>query len=189
MRRGSTRGRGRCGRTGSGYAAGSGYYTNGRPYSPEDLSAAPPTEGPLAIVADESQGRLFIDTEPGTAQVFVDGIPVGAVAGFRGVGMLLTEGLRHVELRSPGYESAVFDITIASNQPAVHRGDLMRAGTAAGPAAPVIRRGSRHVLRDSGLLPRQPAAARAIVAAWLRHQAVANDQLVVQAFRPASRRT
>jgi len=145
---------------GYGYAAGSGYYTNGRPYSPEDLSAAPPNEGPLAIVADESQGRLFIDTEPGTAQVFVDGIPVGAVAGFRGVGMLLTEGLRHVELRSPGYESAVFDITIAPNQPAVHRGDLMPARTAAGPAAPVIRRGSNtlYVIPGCYLGNRPPRA-------------------------------
>jgi hypothetical protein len=119
-----------------------GYSTNGPAYSAADQSAAPANEGPLAIVAEESQGRLFIDTEPGTAQVVVDGIPVGAVASFRGVGMLLTEGVRHVELHSPGYESAVFDVTIASNQPAVHRGDLMPARTAAGPAAPVIRRGS-----------------------------------------------
>jgi len=121
---------------------GYGYYTNGLPYSAEDLSAAPANEGALAIVADESRGRLFIDTEPGTAQVFVDGIPVAAVADFRGVGMLLTEGYRHVELRSPGYESAVFDIAIASNQPAVYRGDLTPVRTAAGPVAPVIRRGS-----------------------------------------------
>jgi hypothetical protein len=56
--------------------------------------------------------------------------------------MLLTGGLRHVELRSQGYESAVFDITIASNQPAVYRGDLTPVRTAAGTAAPVIRRGS-----------------------------------------------
>jgi hypothetical protein len=124
------------------YRSGYGYYTNGLPYSAEDLSAAAANEGPLAIVADESQGRLFIDTEPGTARVFVDGIPVGAVADFRGVGMLLTGGLRHVELRSQGYESAVFDITIASNQPAVYRGDLTPVRTAAGTAAPVIRRGS-----------------------------------------------
>jgi hypothetical protein len=126
------------------YRPGYGYGspTSGFPYSSEDLIAAPANEGPLAIVAEESQGRLFIDTEPGTAQVFVDGILVGPVAGFRGVGMRLTEGQRHVELRSPGYESAVFDITIASNKPAVYRGDLTPVRTAAGPAAPVIRRGS-----------------------------------------------
>ncbi len=132
------------------YRYGSGYYTNGLPYSPEALSAAPANEGPLAIVADESLGRLFVDTEPGTAEVFVDGTPVGAVAAFRGVGMLLTEGFRHVEVRSPGYESAVFDITIASNQPAVYRGDLTPARTAAGPAAPVIRRGSATLYVISG---------------------------------------
>jgi hypothetical protein len=142
------------------YGNGYGYYTNGLPYSVEDLSAAPANEGPLAIVADESRGRLFIDTEPGTAQVFVDGIPVAAVADFRGVGMLLTEGYRHVELRSPGYESAVFDITIASNQPAVYRGDLTPVRTAAGPVAPVIRRGSNtlYVIPGCYLGNRPPRA-------------------------------
>lgn len=124
------------------YGYGSGYSTNGLPYSAEAVSAAPANEGPVAIVADEPQGRLFIDTEPGTALVFVDGTPVAAVVDVRGVGLLLTEGLRHVELRSPGYESAVFDIAIASNRPAVYRGDLTPVRTAAGPAAPVIRRGS-----------------------------------------------
>jgi hypothetical protein len=142
------------------YGNGYGYYTNGLPYSAEDLSAAPANEGPLAIVADEARGRLFIDTEPGTAQVFVDGIPVAAVADFRGVGMLLTEGYRHVELRSPGYESAVFDITIASNQPAVYRGDLTPVRTAAGPVAPVIRRGSNtlYVIPGCYLGNRPPRA-------------------------------
>jgi hypothetical protein len=125
-----------------GYGSGYGSNTNGLPYSAEALNAAPANDGPLAIIADEPQGRLFIDTEPGTALVFVDGIPVAAVANLRGVGMLLTEGLRHVELRSPGYESAAFDIAIASNRPAVYRGDLTPVRTAAGPAAPVIRRGS-----------------------------------------------
>ena len=168
-----------------GYGYGSGYSTNGLPYSVEELSAAPVNEGPLAIVADEPQGRLFIDTEPGTAQVYVDGTPIGAVAGFRGVGMLLTEGLRHVELRSPGYDSVVFDIAVESNRPAVYRGDLTPARTAAGrPVGPGDSSGFRHVLRDSGLLPRQPAAAGCVGAARLRHRESKDDQ-VVQASRPA----
>jgi hypothetical protein len=126
------------------YAYGYGYGYGAAPlYTLENVNTgAPSAEAPFAPGVVESVGRLFIDTEPGTAQVFVDGIAVGAVADFRGVGILLTEGSRHVELRSPGYESAVFDVTIASSQPAVHRGDLMPVRTAAGPAAPVIRRGS-----------------------------------------------
>jgi hypothetical protein len=39
----------------------------------------------------------------------------------------------------------VFDITIASNQPAVFRGDLTPVRTAAGPVGPVIRRGSNTI--------------------------------------------
>ena len=87
-------------------------------------------------------GRLFIDTEPATTQVFVDGIAVGIVADFRGVGMLLTEGLRHVELRAPGYESASFDTNILSGEPAVHHGDLTAVRPVTGPSAAPIRSGS-----------------------------------------------
>jgi hypothetical protein len=128
-----------------GYGYGYGYYGYGAPiYTPDNVNvgAVPYPEAASAPAVTESPGRLFIDMEPGTAQVFIDGSAAGIVADFRGVGMLLTEGLRHVELRAPGYESAVFDITIASNQPAVYRGDLMPVRTAAGPAPAPIRRGS-----------------------------------------------
>ena len=73
---------------------------------------------------------------------FLDDRYCGAVANFRGVGVLLTEGVRHVEVRAPGYESATFDINVRSSQRAVYRGDLKPVQTAAGPAAPAIRRGS-----------------------------------------------
>jgi hypothetical protein len=126
------------------YAYGYGYGSGAAPlYTLENANtAAPSAEAAFAPGVAESVGRLFIDTEPATAQVFVDGIPVGAVADFRGVGVLLTEGLRRVELRAPGYEIAAFDINIVSGQAAVHRGDLTPVRTAAGPVAPPIRRGS-----------------------------------------------
>ena len=104
---------------------------------------APGFEAQAGVVAaNESLGRLFLDVDPPTAQVFVDGIPTGTVADFRGVGMLLTVGPRRVELRSPGYESTTFDINIVTNQPAVYRGDLTPLRRAAEPAAPAPRRGS-----------------------------------------------
>jgi hypothetical protein len=129
-----------------GYGYGYGYYGyGGAPiYSPDNVNVgpAPYAEASFAPAPVESTGRLFIDTEPGTAQVLVDGIPVGIVADFRGDGMLLTEGLRRVELRAPGYESASFDIDILSSQPAVYRGDLTQVRPATAPAASPGRRGS-----------------------------------------------
>jgi PEGA domain len=113
------------------------------PFSADDLSAgAANVVAPFAPAGAESVGRLFIDTEPSSAQIFVDGIPVGAVADFRGVGVLLTEGVRRVEVRAPGYETAAFDINILAQQSAVYRGDLALLRPVAGPVVPAARRGS-----------------------------------------------
>jgi len=129
-----------------GYGYGYGIYGYGDAplYSPDNVNVGEmpyPDVAPAPAFA-ESQGRLFIDTEPGMAQVFVDGIAVGNVSDFHGVGMLLTEGLRHVELRAPGYESTRFDINIFSSQPSVYRGDLKAVRQLTGPVAAPVRRGS-----------------------------------------------
>jgi len=128
-----------------GFGYGYGYYGyGGAPiYTPDDVNggAVPYPEAEPSEVT-ESLGRLFIDTEPGTAQVFVDGSAVGTVADFRGVGMLLPEGVRHVDLRAPGYEGSTFDIDVFSSEPAVHRGDLTPVRASAGPAAAPSRRTS-----------------------------------------------
>jgi hypothetical protein len=132
---------------GFGYGYGYGYSSYGDAgapiYTPDDVNAGavPYPEAEPSDVT-ESLGRLFIDAEPGTAQVFVDGSAVGTVADFRGVGMLLPEGVRHVDLRAPGYEGSSFDIDIFSSEPAVHRGDLTPVRSAAGRATGPIRRGS-----------------------------------------------
>jgi len=127
-----------------GYGYGYGYYgyADAPTYTPDDVNGAVPyPEAAIASDATESLGRLFIDTEPGTTQVFVDGSAVGTVADFRGAGMVLPEGVRHVELRAPGYESSNFDIDILSSHPAVYRNDLTPVRRPAGPAAAPIRRG------------------------------------------------
>jgi hypothetical protein len=129
-----------------GYGYGYGYsgYAGAPIYAPDDVNvgAAPYPEAATDPDVTESLGRLFIDTEPGTTQVFVDGSAVGTVADFQGVGMLLPEGVRHVELRAPGYEGSNFDVDILSTEPAVHRGDLRPVRRSAGPAAAPTRRGS-----------------------------------------------
>jgi hypothetical protein len=122
-------------------------YGYGSPYSTDDLSVGAPSvdesniDSPFATAPDESLGRLFFDTEPLSAQIIVDGIPAGTVADYRGVGMLLTEGVRQVELRAPGFQTATFDVDIMSQQPAVHRGDLTPLRRTA-EAAAAVKRGS-----------------------------------------------
>ena len=118
-----------------------GYSGNGLPYSADDLNAgATNVDAPFAVA--EPLGRLFIDTEPSTALIFIDGIPAGRVADFRGVGIQMAEGVRRVELRAPGYEGAGFDVNILSQQPAVYRGDLAPLRPVSGPVMPAARRGS-----------------------------------------------
>jgi PEGA domain-containing protein len=146
---------------GYGYAYGYYGYAAAPIYGPNDVNVGvvPYREAATAPDSTESLGRLFIDTEPGTAQVVVDGRAVGSVADFRGVGMLLPEGVRHVDLRAPGYEDANFDIDILSSQPAVYRGDLTAVRRATGPAAAPIRRGSDtfYVIPDCYLGNRPPS--------------------------------
>jgi len=102
---------------------------------------SPEAQRPAAIVV-ETLGRLFLNVEPATAQVLVDGIVAGTVADFRGTGLLLPVGLRRVELRAPGFEGATFDINIVVGQPARYRGDLPAVRRIfIEPAAPTTRRG------------------------------------------------
>jgi hypothetical protein len=123
-----------------GYGSGWPYYATGN-YP----VGGPNLEAQTAVADVESLGRLFLDVDPPVAQVVVDGVAAGTVADFRGVGVLLTAGPRHVELRSPGYESTTFDINIVTNQPAVYRGGLTPLRKVAEAGAPALRRGSDTV--------------------------------------------
>jgi len=154
---------------GNGYYGYRGYYPGyfgyggyGLPYSTDDLSAGAPVvdesivDSPFATAPEESLGRLFVDTEPSSAQILVDGIPAGTVADYRGVGMLLTEGVRQVELRAPGYETATFDVTIMSQQPAMHRGDLTPLRRTAESVAAVKRGSDKFYLIPGCYLGNRP---------------------------------
>lgn len=72
------------------------------------------------------KGGLRLETQPGSAQVFVDGYYVGIVEdyGLRGQVLELTAGSHHIELRAPGYALLPFDVHITANQTSRFRGDL-----------------------------------------------------------------
>jgi hypothetical protein len=85
--------------------------------------AGSPQAGPLRTFA---KGGLRFETEPGTAQIYVDGYYMGIVEdyGLRGRILELAAGSHHIELRAPGYTVLAFDISIMPNQTSRFRGDL-----------------------------------------------------------------
>jgi hypothetical protein len=100
---------------GYGYGGSDPYY----PPSVGDLRQP----GPVRAFA---MGGLRLETEPRTAQVYVDGFYSGVVEdyGLQGRILELPAGSHHIELRAPGYALLPFDVNIIPNQTSRFRGDL-----------------------------------------------------------------
>jgi hypothetical protein len=101
-----------------------GYGYGGPEYGPDYYSQGASRQGiPLRAFAE---GGLRLETEPGSAQVYVDGYYAGLVEdyGLRGRILQLQAGSRHIELRAPGYALLAFDVNIIPNQTSRFRGDL-----------------------------------------------------------------
>ena len=98
----------------------SGGYLTG-PDSPYMVGAPPMPQGPRL-----QRGYLRFDTQPGTAQVLVDGFYKGIVDdfGMRGRPLELSVGSHHIELRASEYAPLSFDVDIVPNEVSRYRGDL-----------------------------------------------------------------
>jgi hypothetical protein len=115
------------------------YYSPYGAYSMPDGSGnlfhkVPPEKVPGTFSA---KGALRLESSPGSAQVFVDGLYVGVVEdfGLSGRALDLDEGAHRVELRAAGYAVVNVDVRIAARQTTRYRGDLQRLSPA--PAASV----------------------------------------------------
>jgi len=88
---------------------------------------------PPAPMATAPNGYLDLQTQPGAAQVYIDGYYMGSVNDFRRIipGHSLEAGAHRVELRAPGYETQAFDVMIAPNKTVTYRGDLEAKASAA----------------------------------------------------------
>jgi hypothetical protein len=77
-----------------------------------------PVSEPTWIEPVEPTGSLFLDVQPGNAQVFVDGYYVGTPDDLAlGPGALALEpGPHRIELSASGYERVSFDVRIAVDQ-------------------------------------------------------------------------
>jgi len=75
----------------------------------------------------DDAGSLRLQVTPKDAQVYVDGYYTGLVDDFDGrfQHLNLSPQLHHVEIRAPGYQPLVFDVTIQSHHKTDYRGALV----------------------------------------------------------------
>jgi PEGA domain len=107
---------------------------------PQALAPAAPAPPPAEVAPVERRpatGRLVLDVQPGSAQVFVDGYYVGTpddLNASRGE-LALEPGPHSISLDAPGYEAVSFNVKVAPEQPVVYRRALTSIAPIAPPAA------------------------------------------------------
>jgi hypothetical protein len=109
------------------------------------------TEPPAAPRNGErdASGRLELDVEPRTAQVYVDGFYVGTVDDVWPTGVTLAAGRHRVDVRAPGYEMLTIPVDIAARaggQPIRFRGALTVLPAPPPQAATPRRRETMYVI-------------------------------------------
>ena len=82
--------------------------------------------------------QIKLDVNPNRAAVFVDGVFVGHVAEFSGVGraLLVAPGKRKIRITLPGYQDFEDDIDLVANQKSTVKTDLVKGGPAEGTPLP-----------------------------------------------------
>lgn len=82
--------------------------------------------------------EIKLDVKPNRAAVFVDGVFVGHVAEFGGIGkaLLVTPGKRKIKITLPGYQTFETDIELVANQKSTVKTDLVAGGPAEGTPLP-----------------------------------------------------
>jgi hypothetical protein len=82
--------------------------------------------------------EIKLEVNPNRAAVFVDGVFVGHVAEFEGLGkaLLVTPGKRKIKILLPGYQIFETDIDLVANQKSLVKTDLVKGGAAEGTPLP-----------------------------------------------------
>jgi hypothetical protein len=78
--------------------------------------------------------EIKLEVNPNRAAVFVDGVFVGHVAEFGGLGkaLLVEPGRRKIRITLPGYQDFETDIDLVANQKSTVKTDLVKGGPAEG---------------------------------------------------------
>lgn len=82
--------------------------------------------------------EIKLDVKPNRAAVFVDGVFVGHVAEFEGIGraLLVAPGKHAIRITLPGYQPFDTDIDLAANQKSTIKTEMPKGGPAEGTSLP-----------------------------------------------------
>ncbi len=95
-------------------------------------------EKDLRVQFPQVTAEIKLDVKPSRAAVFVDGIFVGHVAEFEGVGkaLLVAPGKRKIKITLPGYQTFETDIDLVANQKSTIKTEMVTGGPAEGTPLP-----------------------------------------------------
>ncbi len=97
-------------------------------------------------------GALWLDVRPATAEVYVDGYYVGTGGDLSAArpGLGLVADLHRVEVRAPGFLSAIFDVRIPAGETITYRTTLSEIQR---PPAPVVVSSARAPAKTIYVVP------------------------------------
>ncbi len=94
-------------------------------YVPQPMAPAapPPQSEPAPAANTPAPGRLVLDVEPATAQVFADGYYIGAPEDFSAArgGGVLEAGTHRIDVTAAGHESMTIHVRVSPGQPVTIR--------------------------------------------------------------------
>ena len=104
----------------------------------EKLSLDVKMEKDTRVQMPHITAEIKLDINPNRAAVLVDGVFIGHVAEFNGIGkgLLVAPGKRHVTITLPGYQTFDTDVDLVANQKFTLKTDLIKGGPAEGIAPP-----------------------------------------------------
>lgn len=90
------------------------------------------------IVLPTVTAEIKLDVKPNRAAVFVDGVFVGHIAEFSGIGraLLVAPGKHSIKISLPGYQTFETEIQLFANQKSTVKTDLVAGGPAEGTPLP-----------------------------------------------------
>ena len=93
---------------------------------PPVIAPAPPPEPAPKPIAPPAMGRLVLDVQPASAQIFADGYYVGVPEDFNATrgGGLLEAGPHRIDVSAPGFEPLTIDLRVSAGQPVTYRAVL-----------------------------------------------------------------
>ena len=95
-------------------------------------------EKDIRITLPKITAEIKLDVKPNRAAVFVDGVFVGHVAEFGGIGraLLVAPGKHAIKISLPGYQTFETEIQLFANQKSTVKTDLVSGGPAQGTPLP-----------------------------------------------------